>query len=337
MREKLFGTAADRVNTLRAQLVFYVRRGERFHELSLHSCDGFLRRAGRREHGERGHGVEARESGFRDGREIGHERRALGRARRDQAQPPCLRLWQRRDDVDKRQCGFPADQRLRGRTAAFIGHVRHADAGHVHQKLGRHVTGGAYTCRRKGNLSGLRLGERNKILHGFRRQRWMHRQDLWADRNQGDGRERLLVIVLQGLVEVRGDRKGAVGPEQQCVAVRYRFCGQRSAESARRAAAVIDDPLLASVFVQLLGKDAADRVGGTARGPRDEQPDRLARILLRLRGNRYSEQHGRHDELGSQRGSHSQAPPDSNVNGQREMRVTQENICSERGSGSLMT
>jgi hypothetical protein len=85
--------------------------------------------------------------------------------------------------------------------------------------------------------------------------------------------------------------------QQQRVTVRRRLGGERRAERAAGAAAVIDYDRLAQALVQLLTEYAADNVGAAARRVRHDEPDRSGREVLRRPGGG-----GQHHRRASEKG-----------------------------------
>ena len=71
--------------------------------------------------------------------------------------------------------------------------------------------------------------------------------------------------------------------DAQGVTVRRRLRAGLRAENAGGAAAVLDDERLAELLLQLGAGLAHDDVGDAAGGDRDDHPDRMVRIGLRLR------------------------------------------------------
>jgi hypothetical protein len=83
---------------------------------------------------------------------------------------------------------------------------------------------------------------------------------------------------------VAGDGKRADRPHADRVPVGLGLRGQVEADGQRAAWTVVDHDLLAKLLAELGAEDARDRVGGAAGGLRDDEPDRLVRVLCRRAG-----------------------------------------------------
>ena len=79
---------------------------------------------------------------------------------------------------------------------------------------------------------------------------------------------------------MRRDGEGAVGRHDVGVAVRRRLCGERVREGAAGASLVLDEHLLSERLRQLVGNDACDYVGRTARSKTDQDADRPGGVGL---------------------------------------------------------
>ena len=99
-------------------------------------------------------------------------------------------------------------------------------------------------------------------------------------RDLGDRVERGARVVAQRLVHHRRDDL-AGGHDADRVAVLGRVGDQFVADRASRAGLVLDHDRLAELLLHALPDDAADDVGAAARPERDDQADRLGRIVLR--------------------------------------------------------
>ena len=103
----------------------------------------------------------------------------------------------------------------------------------------------------------------------------------------GRERDRLEVpfdVVGQLRHHVAGDGKRADRPHADRVPVGLGLRGQVEADGQRAARTVVDHDLLAKLLAELGAEDARDRVGGAAGGLRDDEPDRLVRVLRRRTG-----------------------------------------------------
>ena len=98
--------------------------------------------------------------------------------------------------------------------------------------------------------------------------------------DEADRREVLARIVARTGVEAGIDRRRAGMRHGDRVAVRRGLGGDAHPEHARRAAAVVDDDLLAETGAELVGDDARNRVDAAARRERHDHGDRPRRILV---------------------------------------------------------
>src|SRR6516162_11331385 len=73
-------------------------------------------------------------------------------------------------------------------------------------------------------------------------------------------------------------------PPAARVSVGLGLRGQVEADGQRAARTVVDYDLLTKLLAELGTEDARDRVGGAAGGLRDDEPDRLVRVLRRRAG-----------------------------------------------------
>jgi molybdate transport system substrate-binding protein len=95
-----------------------------------------LRRAGRRQQAEPRHGLEAGESGFRHGRQLGRQRRALDRGDGERAQFAFARQRHHVHDIGERHVDSVGEQVRHQRRGAAIGHRCNIDMRHVFEQFG---------------------------------------------------------------------------------------------------------------------------------------------------------------------------------------------------------
>jgi hypothetical protein len=149
----------------------------------------------------------------------------------------------------------------------------------------------AVARRREGELTRLRLGERNHIRHRLRRHGGVHRHDQRQLRQQDDRQEVLCRIVRQAGVEMRADAVRGDRVQQQRVAVRIRLGDGGRRDRAAGTAPIADDDRLP----QCVGELRPDRAGDEIRRPsgrnRHHQLHRAGRVAA-LGGNGSGNQEG---------------------------------------------
>ena len=171
-----------------------------------------------------------------------------------------------------------ADQVLRRRRAAAVGHVRHRHARRLREQQAGEMRHGACT---RGGVVGLgRIG-----LHPgqHRLQVARRRAGTGGDGEVEGARERdrgevLHRVVAQVLVEPRMDHQRAAGREDQRVAVRRGALDLGQRQPAAGARLVVDDHVLPERDAHLVGEQARHHVGRAARREADQD---AGRALLR--------------------------------------------------------
>jgi hypothetical protein len=129
------------------------------------------------------------------------------------------------------------------------------------------------------NLARIGFRERNQLADVFRRKRGMHDDHQRPARNEHDGRvidERIELDRIQARIN-----RPARRDQRERIAVGRRAHARFVADRAARAAAVLDDHLLADALADLLSDDARDQVRPAARRRAHDDADRPRRILLR--------------------------------------------------------
>src|SRR5262245_14282294 len=136
---------------------------------------------------------------------------------------------------------------------ALVRNVCELDAGHGRETFGAEMDAAA--CAGGGiiEFAGLRLRERDQLANGMDRQRRMHANDERAGGDEADRREIPARIVADIVVERRIDRERAGAAEPECVAVGRCLGDLTGGDAAARAAAILDDDLLAERLAHLLG------------------------------------------------------------------------------------
>jgi hypothetical protein len=118
---------------------------------------------------------------------------------------------------------------------------------------------------------GLRLGDRQQLGDIVGRHGGMRHQRMMQHREAGDRLEILHRIVAELTIEVRIDREGHVGAEQQRVTIRRRLGHVFGRDLRVAARLVLGDDLLIPHLAEIERQHARGRVGGAAgRGGHDD-------------------------------------------------------------------
>ena len=165
---------------------------------------------------------------------------------------------------------------------AAIGHMRHLDLGDVREQLAGQMIDGADARRAVLDRLALRLGLLDQIGNRADRRLRIDHDDIRHGADKTDRCE-ILALVAGVLGEAERDRQRRIGAEQDRVAVRRALGDRARADGAAGAAAVVDHDRLLEGFAQLVGDRAGDDAGAAAGRERNDQRDRLCRIVLRTR------------------------------------------------------
>ena len=244
-----------------------------------------LRRSGRRGNAHPCIGIDARER-LRQGRNGGIILEPLataGRKHLELAGIDALLVGEKivRNDID-----VPRQQVVDGGRAAPIGDLGHAEIAFEHQELAQEVAGIAFALMSIIDLAGVGLGIGDELGQIAGRQSWSRKHDQGIGRKHADRLHR--TGVESGLAENEmRDAVGQLRSAQHGIAVggrpQHRF-GADASTCARGA--VLDHNLLAEHHARLLGRKAAQKVGGAAGGKRHHHGDGAIRKrgLRRHRG-----------------------------------------------------
>jgi hypothetical protein len=130
-----------------------------------------------------------------------------------------------------------------------------------------------------GDVAGLRLAQRHELLQVLHGHVVVHRDDERHRAQVRHGREGRVLVVRQRLLQVLERRVGAVGPDEDRVAVRCGLGHVGRAQHSVGAGLVVDDDRLAERLGHVVGERAGDLVGGAAGREGHDELDRLRRIL----------------------------------------------------------
>ena len=196
----------------------------------------------------------------------------------------------RRDRVQalEHQVHAAGDQVVDRGGAAAVGNVDDVGVAHVLEQLAADMAGRAVARRRVQELARILLRVVDHLRHRFERQRRRDREQEVSARRQRDRLKVALDVVGQLRHHVAGDRERTDRPHAERIAVGLGLGGEVETDGQRAAGAVVDHDLLADLLGQLGTQDARDGVGRAAGGLRNDEPDRLVRILRRRAGREHA-------------------------------------------------
>ena len=133
------------------------------------------------------------------------------------------------------------------------------------QQFGGHVNAGADAAGRVIEFAGLRLGERDQLLHRLGGDARMHQQHIGRRGYQRERGEILQGVVGRGAIQGRQYHQRPGKSEQQGVAVSSRLGHDLAGNEARRAGTAVGDDLLAEQFAHARREYARAQIGEAAR------------------------------------------------------------------------
>ena len=261
--------------------------------LSFASTAG--RNAGGREDPEPEIDVEAGKPGLRDRRHVGIDLAAHSPGGGEWLHAIVGGERYRSCDAGERQLHLAAQDIRIGGADAAIGHVCHVDAGllldHLAGQMRRRPDAGG----RKVELAGIGLGVGDELGKRFHRQ--MQRRNDHRRRGADDGHrlQPLGQIIRHVLQQRRVGHHAGIGQHDR-VAVRGRACGHVDAHDAAGARTVLGYHRHSHRLAEPHRQIAPGSVDDAAGDVRENEPDRLARISLRLGGKRCRREHCRADQ-----------------------------------------
>ena len=193
-------------------------------------------------------------------------------------------------DRAEQKVDMAAEEIAQGRDRAAIGHVRHLELCGVREQLARQMIDGADARRAVLDRLALRLGLFDQVGNRADRRFRIDHDDIRHRADEPDRCE-VLAFIAGVLGEAERDGQRRIGAEQDRVAVRRALRDRAGADRAAGAAAVVDHDRLLERVAQLVGDGAGDDAGAAARRERNDQRDRLCRIILRAA--RFRERRGR--------------------------------------------
>jgi hypothetical protein len=170
----LLGGARYLVDAQRAQALLHVRHAKDGDEIGIELLHHVRRRAGGREDADGDADVEAGDL-VADRNHFRHERGALGDA--DDARLAAFHVRQDRRQAEERGGDIAGKHGWNGLRHAFVRHVDQVRAGQRLDLREPEVMDAAVAGRPEGEALGPRFRERDELVHGFHRQRRVHREE----------------------------------------------------------------------------------------------------------------------------------------------------------------
>jgi len=283
---KLLGGGLERLATHTGQAFLHVLGFQRFGDFRVELRHDVFGRTSGRKHAVPRRGAKALDR-LANGGGIGQGRQALGV---DHAQHLHLA---RADESDRRgqalhrHLHLPGHQIGGSRRGALVGHMGHVDAGGFAQHFTDQVVERAVAGRADVDFAGLLLGHGDQFGCIFGGEHGIGHQDIASSGDRANRLEILDGVKTRVLVEGGVDDHGAVGGDEQRVAIWPGACSCHCAHIATGAGAVVHHERLAGLLNQFLCDHTCNRVVGTAGGVRHDDGDRLGReFVLRQHGDR---------------------------------------------------
>ncbi len=179
--------------------------------------------------------------------------------------------------------GAPGDHVGHGRRGAAILDLRDLSVGHELEQLHAKMRLCAQADRGIVELAGIGLGVSDQFTHVVCRHLGIGHQHEFGLGQHADRREIAKRIVRQITIECGIDHEIGVDRHEQRVAVGRRARDIAGGEPAVCSRPVLHDHGLFHLLGKPLGKRASDQVDRSAGGLRQNQPDRMGRIILRPR------------------------------------------------------
>jgi hypothetical protein len=188
--------------------------------------------------------------------------------------------------ASEQRLNLPAEHGRARWTIAVVRHVHDIHARRVIQHFHREMRRRAGARRSIVELARLRFRERDEFLQVRGLHAGIEHEQVRRRSDERDRREILDRIVPELRVCGRRDHVRAGSAHREGVPVGRRARRDFGADGAARAAAIVDDHLLAERFGHALADEPRDDVGRSARRKRDDEADRFRRIRLlrRMRG-----------------------------------------------------
>src|SRR5215470_14319657 len=272
------GSAACDVGPLVDKAFADVRYVQDLDELGIESLHYGLRCAGRGHDAVPERDVHALVAEFRERRYLRKQAVALATGC---GQGPKLARY---DEGEKRRRRIehdgdaPGDEIDDRRAAATIGDVQELDRRKSLEQLAGEVGRAAGSSRRKGELPGVRLRERDHLSDRLRRQRRRDRHDQRQLGQQDDRCKILGRIIWQVCIKVRTDAVGCDRIQQQRVTVGVGLGDASGRCRPGSATAVCDDDRLPQSICKLRCDYPGYEVGRAARRYCDDELDRACRV-----------------------------------------------------------
>jgi len=182
------------------------------------------------------------------------------------------------EDVDEHHVHLAAEQSREPGAGALVRHVGDAHAGHRLEQLHGEVWRGAAAGGGVVELVGRRAGGGDELRDRIEAGPGVHRQHAVVGRDDGDGNERIGIEAERRVQALVDDDRAGRGEEQR-VAVRRGPGDELGAEVAACARAVLHDHGLAPLRMQLLGRQARERVAAAAGLEGDDDANRFGGVV----------------------------------------------------------
>ena len=198
----------------------------------------------------------------------------------ERAQHAALDGRQSDRDLVEGKLHLSADQVVEGRSVAAVVHRQPFQAQRRLHQLAEQMVGGALARRGHRQLARFAAGKLDEFLQILGRHRRMHLEHQRCHRDRGDRDKIPLPIIGLALGDLGCEQHGAVGADEQGVAVGFGFRERLAGDQATGASLVLDDERLAELRLEPVGDDARRAVDIAACRIGDDQAYLPRRPLL---------------------------------------------------------
>jgi len=167
---------------------------------------------------------------------------------------------------------------------ALVRHMSHLDAGHAGEQLGVEVVRRTRPAGAVGQLAWIGLGVLDQLLDRFYRQIVVDDENERRSCNHHQRHKIGRGIIRQLLVQRSIDRHWRRRRHQERIAIGLGMSHQARADHGAGAGFVLDDNWLADAFLELLPDQTRQDLGRTTGRVRNDDGDRLGRIVVCAHG-----------------------------------------------------